>query len=373
LTFRSLLVPALALACAGTDDRKPPAAEAAGPAFPDVAPDLEAGSGDSVFVALATADAVAAVDVDQNRWSGSAPVGRNPVEIDGPIALAADASRGLLYVLLNPPEALNAPEGSHVHVTSRAGYVQKLSLVDLHVLAEARIDADPVAMALSADGSRLVVTHSNANVSVVDTGKMAFSGGAEPLRIPACFSPLGVALSRPDGKTAYVACEGEDALALVDTTDASVPAHRLPIDGALGPRSIAMDPLGERVAVTSGLSMDLRIVDTAAGVSGSPWPVAGAYGSTWSDQSIAVATRDPDGVAVLDGLTGGVVAARAFAAQECEAPRDTALKRGALYVLCSGTASNAALLKLDASVPDLPILARADMADRAEGFVVIAR
>jgi DNA-binding beta-propeller fold protein YncE len=209
---------------------------------------------------------------------------------------------------------------------------------------------------------------------------MGDTGSAEPLRIPTCALPRGVALSKSDGRLAYVACGVEDALAIVDTTDPTAAAQNVPLAGAAGSdprasasRSIAMDPSGNELLVIDSAATDLTKIDTeTAAVVGNAWPLSGAYSSAWSPDGsiVAVVTRGPEGVSLLDAHTGSIEASRTFGATECDAPREAAFGADYLYVLCAGS-SNAAVLSIDASTADLAITARYALDDRAEGFLVL--
>jgi DNA-binding beta-propeller fold protein YncE len=190
-------------------------------------------------------------------------------------------------------------------------------------------------------------------------------------------------LSKPDGSAAYVACEKDEALAIVDTADPSAEARRVPLGEAtptasasdVDSRSVALAPSGDELIVANGASMDLNRVDTTAeSVLGDPWSLPGARGAVWSPDGskIVVTTRAPDGVSILDAATGAVVASRAFSISECEAPHEAAFGAHALYVLCSGSSENGAVVMLDPSSPDLSVGATYAVGDRAEGFLVLS-
>ena len=122
-----------------------------------------------------------------------------------------------------------------------------LSLLDLATgerLGQVRVDPNPGDIVLSQDGSRLVVSHfdlqraianpsnieaARATLAVIDPEAVLLSGSAIPKRLPICIAPHGVALSKPDGARAFVACYGEDALAVADLNDPSAPVKRIPM------------------------------------------------------------------------------------------------------------------------------------------------
>jgi DNA-binding beta-propeller fold protein YncE len=373
--------------CSGQGDPSGSGPASQGPAFPNTAWRLGSATGDLVLVAESTKDAIAVLDADKRRWLGSIPVGQNPVEVDGPIGLAIDRGNEFLYVLLSEPDELNPPPGSHVHPASRASYVEKLSRSDLHVLGEVRLDPDPVAMALSEDGGRLVVTHSNgqqmqtaATMSVIETSKVQVIDSAEPARIPTCSSAGGIALSPPEGRVAYVACEEDDSLAIVDTIDhaastqmvvlSAAPATGTPAS-ALVSRSVAMAPSGDELTIVDGAAVYTVNLETPP-VVGKHWPLSGAYSSVWSldGSKVAVVTRDPDGISILDAATGAALASRAFDPSECEKPAAVALGAEDVYVLCTA-APTGSLVALDGSAPDLAIRETYTLDGYSEALLVL--
>jgi YVTN family beta-propeller protein len=79
--------------------------------------------------------------------------------------------------------------------------------------------------------------------------------------IPVGDEPRGVALS-PDGRRAFVALAGEDAVATVDLSTRQVTA-RIPVGDE--PWHLALTPDGARLAVGENLSRSVRVLDAADG------------------------------------------------------------------------------------------------------------
>src|SRR3954464_123934 len=76
----------------------------AGPAFPDRRGTFVGAAGHALgYVANQYSDTVSVLDLPSMTTLGEAPVGINPVEIDGPRRLALDGARGVAYVVLTYP------------------------------------------------------------------------------------------------------------------------------------------------------------------------------------------------------------------------------------------------------------------------------
>ncbi|HEV3022885.1 MAG TPA: cytochrome c peroxidase [Pirellulales bacterium] len=136
-----------------------------------------------------------------------------------------------------------------------------LSLVDVQsgrVLDEAPCGHRPAGLALTPDGSRVLVTASYSgtlSVFEVAQGKLHTAGS-----IRLGFEPVGVAVS-PDGKLAYVALEAAAAVAVVELDSLREAAR---IEVGRWPRYLALTPDGSRLAVGASGDQNISIVDTAA-------------------------------------------------------------------------------------------------------------
>jgi DNA-binding beta-propeller fold protein YncE len=368
-----LVLFALAAHCTRPDDQVTTvyAPYAGPPAYPNLRPKIALPAGDFGMVANSGSDSVTAIDLGAARALGSAPVGRDPVSNDGPHEVVGDRAGGFVYAVLAYPAPLAT--GGHSHGTGiKNGWVQKLALDDLRVTGEIQIDPNPADLALSEDGSRLVVTHfdlkaalseggidqKRANISVIDPSAITTDSG-EPLRLQICVAPHGIALSRPDGAIAFVACYGEDIIAIVDVAHPTHPVLRIPLGyvvgqpGApvFGPYAVALSPSGHFLAIAALESKEVHLLDTRTNqLTPTPVELRGAPQSvTWSDdERVYVATQVPDAIVLTDPLTGAVLAESPL--DGCLLPRDVqiATDRSAIYVVCEGTpASGGTVAVLD--------------------------
>jgi YVTN family beta-propeller protein len=349
---------------------------AGGPAYPNKRPKIALPSGDVGFTSDNGSDTVTVLDLERGEVIATVPVGRSPVDRDGPHHLAIDPAAGVLYVALAYPPLTFLPGPHSVHGSSvRSGWVQKLALDDLRVLGEVRVDANPGDIVATGDGGRVVVSHfdlqkalanpgdpdaQRSTLALIDPAAVLREGSAEPERISTCVAGHGVALSPPDGREAYVACYGEDAVAVVDTVSGEVERVLVGDGGGVigaptyGPYSAVLAPGGDRLAVGNLESRDVRFlalpsraldaltIDTG----GSPYfPAWAADGSR-----LYVPTQGPDALVVLDPVSGAEIARRGFDGDDCVLPHEAALAsdEGALHVVCEGDkASPGAVVTLD--------------------------
>jgi DNA-binding beta-propeller fold protein YncE len=306
------------------------------------------------------------LDLGAGKVVGASPVGRNPVLLDGPHQAVADPKRGVAYVVLAYPASVQAA-ANHQHGTGKLpGWVQAIALDDFRAVGEVRIDPNPGEIALSDDGARLVVSHFDlaaaaltgdidtrrATLALVDPSAIRSFDTPQPDTLLTCVAPHGIALARPDGATAFVACYGEDALGVVNLADVHAPVVRVPVgpgartDGApaYGPYGVALSPDGTRVAIGTKDSKEVRFFDVRAGAMESlVVPALGAaYVTAWSADGarLYVPTQDVDAISVVDAKTGASLTSRRFDTS-CVAPVDVALAPSgdAIYVVCEGTAT----------------------------------
>lgn len=334
---------------------------------------------DVALVPSSATDRLAAIDLGASRELTSAPVGRNPVVLDGPHQVVVERARRIAWLVHAYPNATTSAD-VHSHGSSTtSGWVQGLSLDDLHAVAEVQVDPNPGEIAISDDGRRLVVTHfdlgsANATDKTLDqrrstlalidpTAVLAF-GTPPPDKLLVCVAPHGLALSRPDAKTAFVACYGEDAIGIVDLDDVTKPVVRVPVgpnartEGApaYGPYGVALSPNGARLAIGARSSNEIRFLDvTTRTMESAVAPLAGeTYVPAWSNDGarVFVPTRNVDALIALDATSGAVVGQRLFDVDTCAAPIEAIASADAstLYVVCEGTATRpGALLSLDAT------------------------
>jgi DNA-binding beta-propeller fold protein YncE len=341
----------------------------AGVAFPSRRTPLTVPPGGLGIVTDSFSDKLSLIDLAKAERTASLPVGLDAVTVDGPVDLALDRQGGWLFVLLTYPDAPSSSKGPHaIHATyDPPGFVQKLSLADLSIVGEVQLDVEPRDLAISDDGARLVALHpfedqlANAvldpdnldwyrgRLAVIDPTTIQPVLSDDPVRLRPCLVPRSVTLSRPDGAFAYVACHGEDAIAVVDLASNPAPIERIavaknagpPGTPAYGPSVIALSPDGSTLAfgnvLTPGIGfLDLasKAVDPEKTPATAGHPVALAYSPDGA--SLLVVTQAPAAV-LRFSATGDELASRVFKGFECETPAAaTETPGGPLAVVCSG-------------------------------------
>ncbi|WP_437893253.1 YncE family protein [Sorangium sp. So ce124] len=351
-----------------------------GDAYPDRLPEITIPEGGMGVVSDSLSDTISLISLATGERFGVHPVGRDPVTIDGPHHVAVDAEGGALYVALSYPDVAGAIGPHAVHGGSAvAGYVQKLALDDLRILGQVRVEANPGDIVISEDGRRVVVSHfdlkrvldnpgdveaARSSLAVIDPEEVVLSGSSDPVFIPVCMAAHGVALSRPDGARAYVACYGEDVLAIVDLTDPSAEVKRVPVGSTsnpsphasnYGPYAAVMSPDGKTIAVSSTESRDVRFFDVASETfddSRKILTIGAPYFAAWTPDgsAIYVPTQVPDTI-VRIGVTpeDNEVVTRNIA-EECMRPHLAQLdEEHGLFLVCEGDRSTTPgkVLRLD--------------------------
>jgi DNA-binding beta-propeller fold protein YncE len=327
-------------------------------------------------------DTVSVVDLRERKVLGTLPAGLDPVDLDGPHHLAFHRQRNEIFVALAYPAPAIAPGPHAAHGSSRRpGRVARIDVASGLISGEMRADNNPGDISLSDDGSRLVVTHFDlqraiANISQgLDAQRASlllydpanFRPENAPRSFQTCIAPHGIALSRPDGRRAYVACYGEDALAIVDlaSTTPETAVTRVPVGPApgkgsalqYGPYATVLEPGGRRVLVGTTEGKDLRFFDTETGAMNDQRYAAGGavfFAAVDPGGEVAyVPVQTPDFVARVS-LSGqgelGELRRRSFSQEECQRPHEAVLraKAGELLLVCEGVPpSPGALLILD--------------------------
>lgn len=324
-------------------------------AYPNRRPKLGGEGSWRGFVANRLSDTVSVLDLDAMRLLGTAPVGLNPVDVDGPRSLVLDPKRGVAYVALSYSFDVGGPHVVARGSGERPGYVQALSLADLRPLGELRVDPSPGALALSDDGAKLAVSHYDtaraalptdnvderrANLTLIEPAP-DIAGGEPRLRaIPACVVSAGVVYDS-DAERAFVACTGEDSLTVVDTGQGSVVA-RVPAGEGLAnkPFSLVADREGARLLLSNQVARSVALFEASAlpsalrstTVPGVPHAAAFLAGDEW-----VVPLQDPSGVARIDAARGAVLQHYQYSSTECENPSEArSLADGRLFLVCEG-------------------------------------
>ncbi|WP_437591191.1 YncE family protein [Sorangium sp. So ce1000] len=338
-----------------------------GDPYPDRRPEIVIPDGGMGVVTDSLSDTISLIALETGERFGVRPVGRDPVTIDGPHRVAVDAAGGALYITLSYPSTAGAVGPHSVHGgSSVAGYLQKLALDDLRLLGQVRVEPNPADIAISEDGGRVVVSHfdlkraldnpndpdaARSSLAVVDPDAIELRGSAEPRLIPVCKAPHGIALSRPDGARAYVACYGDDALAIVDLTDPDAEVKLIPVGPPLepgahssgyGPYTAVMSPDGKTIAVSNTESRDVRFFDVASETfdeSKKILTIGAPYFGAWTRDGSAlyVPTQVPDTIARIGMNPDDNGAISRNIRDECMRPHLAELdEEHGLFVVCEG-------------------------------------
>lgn len=330
------------------------------PAYPNLRPVFGASAGRLAYVSNSLSDTIAVIDLEAFESVAEVPVGRDPVDIDGPHHLAIDRERGLMYVALSYPKAF-ADTGPHTHgMSERFGYAARLSLDDLRPLGEVRVDTSPGDIALSPSGERLVVSHYDLVRALEQTSlaerraSLVWFDSAESLglaeaaesRLVVCVAPHAVVFSR-DERRVFVACTGEDTIGVIDLDERAV-SSRVPVASSIGdpgspihePYALVADARVERLALSNLGSRTVSLF-TAEETPERLWttPVIGApYFAAWLDaERLVVPLQSPSGVALIDAASGELLSEAGYGAGECLSPHEAVVSsEGRLFLVCEG-------------------------------------
>ena len=180
---------------------------------------------------------ILAVSLSVVLGADSTPKPRHDMN-SSPIALALSADGSRLLVA-------NQGTGTVALVDPRAG----------KVVAEVATGDKPAGVALTPDGKHAVVTHwYGYDVAVLDVRPDGLSVAG---RVPVGPEPRGVVVSK-DGVSAYVAVGASDEIARIDLAKTSV-TGRLSVGRE--PRGLALTPDGKKLVVANSRSGDLSVVD----------------------------------------------------------------------------------------------------------------
>ncbi len=305
------------------------------------------------YVANRNSDTVSVLDLDAMTLLGSVPVGRDPVDIDGPRHVVLDTAKALAYVALSYPFSAASPHALAEGATQRSSYVEALELSDLSVAGDVRVDPSAAELAFSPASQALAVSHYDlfralqvdpaarrANVALVEPASDIANAEPTPTFIPVCAVPAAMAYNS-DGSRLFVACTGEDTLAVLDPASAqvlsSVPAGSSTINK---PYALVADATRDRLLVSNQVSGAVSLFDmgdtpnllSTLTVTGVPM-----YAAWVKDSTIAVPLQGPSGAALLDVETGEQLAQIAYAADECTNPAEFSVTSdGRLRLVCEG-------------------------------------
>jgi YVTN family beta-propeller protein len=162
--------------------------------------------------------------------------------------------------MVKPPATPAAPQpsppaGLRVYVTDHKVGVFGLDVSDNHVAEQFAVPSGASCAAVTPDDLYLCVTSSGANTLFVFN-----TSGVVASRIPVAAKPYGLALS-PDGAKAYVACQGDNEITVVDLKTRAVSGH---LKTGLNPYDLAVSSDGTRLWVLCHKDNTLYAYDTAA-------------------------------------------------------------------------------------------------------------
>lgn len=304
------------------------------------------------YIANNASDSISVVDLEQMALLGEAPVGRDPVDVDGPSSISVDPASGVGYTAVAYPQSVVGAHEQVAGAQGRNGYVLALDLVDLAPVGEARVEIEPSNIAFDADSGRLAVSHSDTaralNVAApveerrATVGFMNARGLARDSKqaldedfVSTCVVPGAVAFGI-DGKRLYVACTGEDLLGIIDTSKRNV---------------VALSPTGSRafnkpvalVVGEPGILVSNEVSRSVALLSAADTPELLAevflqsiprFGLFTSDGEALVPTQALDGVVRIDLQSASVVQEVHYEREECEAPASLSQYKGELWLVC---------------------------------------
>ncbi len=339
-------------------------ADYSGVAYPMRGPTFESAGRRLGYVANRDSDTLSVLDLDAMTLLGSVPVGRDPVDIDGPRHVVIDPGQGLAYIALSYPFANESPHALSLGSTPRTGYVQALQLSDLSAVGELRVDVSPSDLALSAAGV-LAVSHYDtfralqsdsvarrANLVFVDPARAIAGGEALAHRVAVCAVPAAMAFNG-DGSRVFVACTGEDVLAVVDTARGEV-LSRVPAGSSVvnKPYALVGDLERARLLVANQVASTVSVFDmsdtpnllSTLAIPGVP------FFAVWaSEANVLVPFQNPSGVALLDAASGAVLQTVQYSDDDCMNPVEVSMSRDLrLRLVCEGDHHGpGALVELD--------------------------
>jgi len=338
----------MAVACSGSDQ-----ADSATPAFPNHRPKFENAGRRLGYVPNRNSDTVSVLDLDAMTLLASVPIGRDPVDIDGPRRLALDPADGLAYVALSYPFSITSAHAVAQGATQRAGYVQALNLLDLSIAGELRVDPKAADVAFSAASGRLAVAHADdsralqadlearrANLVFVERASLLGKGSALALRVATCAVPSTLEFDS-QGERVFVACTGEDSIAVVDavsqTVISRVPAGSGPVNKPYG---LVLDRARERLLVSNQVSRTVAVFD----LSDSPQLLSShsaqgvpMFPALISDSTLAVPFQQPNGAALFDITSGEKLLELQYSDADCTNPAEfSATRDNRVFLVCEG-------------------------------------
>lgn len=329
------------------------------------------------FVANRMSDTISIVDLDGMMLIDERPIGRDPVDVDGPRHVVLDRMRGVGYVALSYPLSVGSPHVGDVR-PSRPGYAIAFALSDLRPLGEIRLDPSSAELALSDDGTELAVTHYDEKRSLQAT-ELTLRRATLALIAPAIGIADGSALARKitvcvvPGPVVYgnagllfVACTGEDSVIAVDSSTGRV-VGSTPTGDVLAnqPYALVRDPSHTRMVLSN------RVARTVVVFSMEEVPAQQLlvqlregvpYFAAWvSASEFLVALQGPSSLARVDVASGTVAQLVAYSDAECLNPSEPYISQeGRVFMVCEDSHyRRGAIVELDETT--LEVVSRVEL------------
>jgi len=356
--------------CGGSTDNGADSGNPAtsGGAFPNRRATFESAGRRLGYVPNRNSDTVSVLDLDAMQLLASVPVGRDPVDIDGPRHFVIDAANHLAYVALSYPFSITSAHAVDQGATLRSGYVQALNLLDLSIAGELRVDPKAADVAFSPASGRLAVAHGDdsrslqtdiearrANLVFVDPASSIAKGTAVANRLPACAVPSTLAFDS-DGTRLFVACTGEDSLVVVDSASQTVLSRgpsgpTVPDNPAASfnkPYALVVDTAHERLLVSNQVSREVAVFDLSdtpqllsshrfVGPMDTTDFAVPMFAAMISDSRLAIPFQLPNGAGLLDVTSDEQLLKVQYTDGECMNPAEfTVTSDSRVFLVCEG-------------------------------------
>lgn len=224
---------------------------------------------------------------------GTAPIGQNPLEPQGPHHVAASPDGQFLYVNLSNYVSGGGSGPHGAHGTGQVpGYLAKFDARTNRLVAQVLVDRSPGDVILSRDGRLAFVSHYDllrfisrdparsetgySKIAIVDTATMQLRS-----LTAVCPTAHGMGLDAAQ-RLLYITCSLSDELAVLDISDPGAPRlqGRVPMvtgqapeqPATAQPYALAIHPTDGSVWVSNNLSYDVRVFEPAALAAGARGP-----------------------------------------------------------------------------------------------------
>ena len=224
------------------------------------------------------------VDSDALTVLATTPVGRNPIDPEGPAHTVADPDGAYYYVAVST-FLLRSPQAVGGHGRSEAdGYVLKMRASDNVQIDSVRVDRAPYDLKITPDGKKLLVSHAD-GLRVLESLERGLDPAAQDsflaiidlatmkreALVRLCPVSRGIAVSS-DSATAYVTCI-DDRVAVVDLRSADYTTIRIPVvdqpgppaTPVCGPYALSIDPSDRGVWISCFQSGQVLYLDAESG------------------------------------------------------------------------------------------------------------